>query len=120
MPTWPATLPQTPPIDGVQIAGPRNSFTRVEMSAGPPQQRRTSTAAPRPATLTFTHLTAAQIATFESFFETDLESGALSFTMPHPITDASETWRFTQTGTPYSISHATRSLYQLTITLEML
>jgi len=120
MPDWPATLPQTPPLEGIQIGGPSGAFVEHQMDAGPPQTRRRSTAVRRPATFTYQHLTQTQIEVFEDWFENDLVSGTLTFTMPHPITDLDRTWKFINPASPYSISPMTRTTYQLTISLELL
>lgn len=86
MPTWPADLPQKPLIDGYSES-PQSQVLRSSMDAGPPKTRRRFTAATRAIPVNFT-LSNAQLATFESFFEADIQGGSLPFDMPHPRTGA--------------------------------
>lgn len=120
MPAWPETLPEVPPLDGMQIGAPNGAFVEHAMDAGPPQSRRRTTAARRPAMFTYRHLTEAQIEAFENWFDSDLAGGSLTFTMLHPIYDTERTWKFTSPSSPYSIAPMTRLLYQLTVSLELL
>jgi hypothetical protein len=82
MPTWPASLPQSPLRDSVRFSSP-NTLIASPMDSGPPKVRRKFTRAHRPMSCTF-EMTEGQKADFQSFFRIDLASGALSFTMPDP------------------------------------
>lgn len=91
-PTWPATIPQTPIYGGfTEQRQPNNAGFAPEV--GPPKSRRRSTAVGVPTSATF-EMTTAQVATFDTFFETTLADGSLSFTWAHPLTGVSYTWMF--------------------------
>lgn len=91
-PVWPASLPQILEIDGYDEAFP-NAMLRTAMETGPAKRRRRFTAAPAPIKGTLT-LTVAQRATLKSFFETDLQMGALSFDWTHPVTGVTASFAF--------------------------
>jgi len=91
---YPADLPFFDELDGWSQSAPVEAVIRTEMSAGPVKTRRRFTAAPRRMTGRIPYLTAAELATFESFYAVDLAMGALSLTAAHPVTEAVETFRF--------------------------
>lgn len=76
MPTWPATIPQSPEREGY-VERPGNPIVRAPVD-GPPLARRRYTAVPKAYTASF-FLTSAELAIFEAFFITDLKHGALSY-----------------------------------------
>jgi hypothetical protein len=90
---WPSSLPQFVEIDGYDETLP-DALLRTRMDAGPAKQRRRFTAAPRSLAAVTDLMTAAQGATFEAFFETTLQMGALPFDWAHPRTQATKTFRF--------------------------
>lgn len=76
MPTWPASLPQSPESAGYREGG---GFPVIQAPVdGPPKSRRRYTAAIQSVPCSV-RLTAAQLATFETFFRDDLQQGALAF-----------------------------------------
>jgi hypothetical protein len=91
MPVWPLD-------DGVLQEGYDEAFpdnvARFETDIGPGKRRPRSTAAPQPISF-LVPLTAAEAATLESFFRTDLAEGALSFDWKHPRKGSAATMHFT-------------------------
>lgn len=82
MPAWPATLPQSPLLDGYsEEAG--DNVLRSQPEMGPPKTRRRFTARIDRLNLSYV-MTTAQLGIFEAFWRTDLADGALPITMPHP------------------------------------
>lgn len=63
------------------------------MKFGADKVRKQFTAATRPMHLKY-QMDTATLATFVTFFETTCDGGAVSFTMDHPRTSVSETFRF--------------------------
>lgn len=91
MPTWPASLPQSVLAD---VSRKRQSgMIRSQMDTGAAKQRKRFTAVVRQYQASMI-LTGAQLATFDSFYESDLGQGATSFTWIDPVTDASCSLRF--------------------------
>lgn len=99
MPAWPGTLPQGLLIDGYSEQGP-NNLIRSENSIGPAKVRRKTTAGVKKVTGSMV-LTAAELATFRTFYSTDIADGSLTFDFP--AQSGGSTWlvRFTD---PYDIS----------------
>ena len=93
MPAYPASIPFFTARDGYRETGPEATI-RTDMSTGPAKVRRRFTAAPRRVSARIAYLTAAELATFESFFETTIAMGSLSFTAENPITGTTRTYRF--------------------------
>lgn len=98
MPTWPASLPQSPLQQGYE-EGFKNTFIRSESESGFAKRRRRFTTSPKKLNTSFL-LTGAQVTTFESFFDTDLEGGALSFTFTNPRTSGIVTVALVETPEP--------------------
>ena len=94
MPSYPS-IPFFDMRAGFRQTGPQNATIRTEMSSGPVKMRRRFTAAPRVIQASTGQLTQTELATFEMFYETTLQMGALSFTHTYPPTGATETFRFT-------------------------
>lgn len=94
MATWPASLPQTPLIDGYQEAFP-DVRLRTVMDAGPAKMRRRYTAAVTPIECRMV-LTAAQVATLKTFYDTTLTGGTASFSWSNPRTSSAVTFRFAE------------------------
>lgn len=98
MPTWPGSLPAAPQGDSYQEQAP-NTVVRSPMDAGPQKVRRRFTAGVRPFTFTWL-LTKAQVATLDTFYNSTLSGGSLTFDgLNHPRTGTATTWRFTMPPT---------------------
>lgn len=91
MPTWPATLPQTPLIEGFSDE-PQDSVLRSQMT-GLNKQRNRYTAALHDVSESYL-LTPSQFDTFVSFYKDDLGNGAADFSKKNPINGLTETYRF--------------------------
>jgi len=89
---WPGGLPQIPLMDGYE-EGQSNHILATQMDAGPAKYRRRYRASIRNFSLSLM-LTSAQLTTFDTFFESTLEGGALPFDWVHPRTQAVKTFRF--------------------------
>ena len=92
------------------------SDLRGRGTVGPAKRRRRATAGARRYTLVW-RLTKAELATFEAFYQADLEDGTLSFTMPKP--------RFAGTGTfafvaEYDVAPASAQTWDVTTVPEEL
>lgn len=120
MPQWPLTLPQQPVLNSTQFGSPVDAIVRTKMDSGPAKTRPRTTAAVRPLSMTFRPLTGAQVEIFENFHETDIKMGSLSFTFPHPRTDALVNVRFAGINEQYSINEIGRDRYALNVQLELL
>lgn len=77
---WPATLPQGPASWQEQ---PSSIVVRTNPDTGPAKTRRRYTKAKRTATMTFL-VTIDQYKTLDSFFENDLQGGAIPMSFVHP------------------------------------
>lgn len=117
MPTWPGTLPDYALKKGYSEQIVPATTLRSPMESGARKRRRRFTTGPKLIRITMP-LTDAQITIFQSFYETDLEGGALSFTFTHPRTDASVTVAFREEPKPIVPEGATT--YYLEMTLEVL
>lgn len=73
---------------------PASGTIRTAMSSGPDKLRRRFTAAPKPMSGRIPYLNETDLNTFETFYETTLKHGSLSFTATHPRTEVTETFRF--------------------------
>ena len=91
-PAWPAGLPQKPDVDGWSEA-PQPNRAQFQPEVGPPIRRRRGTARSYLVQAVF-NMTDAQVATFWSFWQSDLKDGTLVFTWTHPVTGASARWSF--------------------------
>jgi len=85
-PAWPVGLPNDVLGNGYEEHPPR-VILRTPMDIGPAKIRRLISNDIRPISISMV-LTLAQVATFDSFFMTDLFGGALRFTWTHPRTGA--------------------------------
>lgn len=82
MPTWPATLPQYPLLDGYN-AGTADSLLAWQVDRGPPKVRRKTTANYTPIQCSW-KLTGEQKAILQAFVRNDLAGAALPFDWPNP------------------------------------
>jgi hypothetical protein len=90
--SWPASLPQCPILDAFEEQ-PQPSDVSFSPEAGPSKIRRRATAKAWICALIF-KMTNAQVNTFNLFYETTLEDGALPFTWEHPVTKVTYIWLF--------------------------
>lgn len=95
---WPSTLPQALLVSGAS-KGVGDGLIENQPDTGPSMTRRRSSAVMRPLMGSMI-LSAAQIATFETFFYTTVLFGSLPFTFPDPITGASLLVKFTKGALP--------------------
>lgn len=116
MVAWPVTLPEYVLSDGYREDAPDNAI-RSDMDVGPAKARRRTTATPVPVACQV-RLTAAQRQALLDFFNTDTQSGALSWDWVHPVTRAAAVFRFTA---PPQFSTAGRGRYFIaSLALEIL
>lgn len=117
-PTWPeSTLPLID-INKFAYKSAENNMVRTDMEAGPARQRRRFTTGPKMSEVTWL-FTAAQLALFETFFDTTLSGGSAWFTMKVPIggVNSLRTVRFTE---GYSAATTAREfMYQVTSKIEI-
>lgn len=90
VPAWPFT--GRAPFGGWRMT-PQDNRASFQPEIGPPITRRRGTAKTKKWSATY-QLTSAEFDTFEAFFEDDLKDGSLSFTMPHPRTCDTATFKF--------------------------
>lgn len=112
MAAWPGTLP-SPISDGYQEIF-ANNVIRTEMDVGIAKIRKRSTAAPVNFQLVY-NMTAAQVTTLETFYETTTNFGADTFTMANPRTGTTENFRFVS---PPQLSIPTGVRYRVSIQFE--
>ena len=91
MASWPTTLPIYPKLRGYSESSETNVI-RSPVDIGPAKLRSRYTTSVKIFSTSFL-LTAAQFATFETFYETTIDYGALSFDWFHPRTRAAATCR---------------------------
>ncbi len=89
---WPTALPDKPLAEGFAETVP-DQVLRTEMDQGPAKLRRKTTAGVRRIQAKYI-LSATQVAALDSFYDTDLKAGSLSFSYTHPRTGVLETVRF--------------------------
>lgn len=111
---WPAALPQCPlrPMSRTPLPNVISFGTEV----GPGKLRRRSAARVKSHALAFL-LTGAQRAVFETFFESDLCDGALSFRWLDPVAGTTGTWRFSPDA-PYSLDQQGPDAWLLSAKLD--
>lgn len=91
MATWPASLPQRPLQDGYSEEL-ENVVISSGVDIGPAKKRRRTSAGVVKFSLSFL-MTSTQLATFKTFFETDISYGAVKFTFPDPASQVSSDFR---------------------------
>lgn len=93
MPTWPASIPQTPQA-GQWTGSPQPNRAEFRPDVGPAIVRRRASSSVREYSASFPPMTAAQLATFEAWYEDDLYDGSLPFNWADPDTGVTYSWRF--------------------------
>jgi hypothetical protein len=116
MATWPATLPQAVIGRGFSETLP-DLVLRTPVESGPAKSRRRLSYNVRPTTATII-VTQAQAAIFDTFYNTDLEGGALSFDWISQRTGAAVSLRFT--GVPKITNLSKRAYWEIAMQLEIL
>jgi len=91
MAAWPASLPQNLEVGVKDVR--QKGFVRTPMSAGPPKQRKRFSASSRELSGNM-HFTAAQRATFETFYVTTINEGSDEFTFIDPNDGLTANFRF--------------------------
>ncbi len=91
MADWPVELPQKPQQDGFS-AEKMDGRLRTSMSEGPDKVRRRFTAVTESLTCSFI-FSQSQLDIFNTFFDSILYGGSLSYTWVHPITGVVRTCR---------------------------
>lgn len=112
---WPNTLPQQPLRDSYQEAQ-EPAFIRSEVDAGPAKVRRRFTAPVTRVSMQF-RMTPAQVTTFETWWRDTIKLGSLSFTLTHPRTSTSTTWRNVE---PYRLTPLAGDRWLVQLSLEIL
>jgi len=97
MATWPASLPQSPLLDGYKNR-PQDSVLRSDFD-GYTKQRNRFTAVLNTVTERY-FFTDAQYSTFKQFFETTLSNGSIEFQKPDPESGTTPLYRFVEPYDP--------------------
>lgn len=114
---WPLTLPQDPLRQGYEERAAQVGV-RTAMDAGPPKVRRRFTAGVKTLRVTMS-MTRAEVAIFETFYETVLEGGTLRFEWTHPRTLQTVEFRFNDDPPPSWVSLSEND-WRVTFGLEVL
>lgn len=117
MAAWPASLPQTPLLQGFSEGMPDTTL-RTQMDAGPGKTRKRFSAGIKLFQFELI-LTADQAATFDTFFRTDTADGALPFDWKNPRTDVAVSFRMV-TPPPPALVSIDKDIYRLALSLEQL
>jgi hypothetical protein len=115
MATWPSDLPDAPLIQGYQETK-QPAVKRTSMDSGRPKRRKRFDRSSTRFTTNF-RLTAAQLATLESFFEDTLDNGALGFDWNHPRKGTQLHFYFME---PYKVTALSPDVYEVSAKLEVL
>ena len=91
-PAWPAELP-CQPEQGTWQETPHSNVASFQPEVGPTIDRRRGTVNTTAVTCSFV-FTRAEFLVFEAWFLADLQSGALAFSLDHPVTGAPYRWKF--------------------------
>lgn len=91
---WPPSIVRKFSASGFSEKTP-NVVVRTSMDAGPVKIRRRFTAGVRPIVGKM-KMKSSELATFDTFFNTTLNGGALPFDWTHPRTGVAATYRFTE------------------------
>lgn len=112
--TWPVSLPANPRRD--LTWSPKSNVISFGTEVGKGKLRRRSTYRSKLWSLSFI-MTDAQLADFVTFFEDDLEDGALPFEWVYPRTG--DTWEFTfDAGQPYTVAYLSPLEQLVTLSLD--
>lgn len=119
MPSWPTSLPefQIP----LQIRR-QDGTIRTSMDSGPDKVRRRFSAISKYFSIAM-NMDGSELGTLDSFYDTTLQGGSLSFDMNDPQTGVSASFRFTeppQATQRVGNSNTDKRLWDITLTLEKL
>lgn len=115
MADWPSALPQALLAAGLSRRR-QDAAVRFQPDLGVPITRRRGTAAPYEISGSLV-LTAAQLATLDTFFEDTLKEGTLSFTWKDPVTGSGATLMF---AGPYSADMQLPGVWRVSLQLLQL
>jgi hypothetical protein len=111
--TWPLTLPQYVLASGYSEKRADNVL-ETTMEYGPAKRRARSTVAPRIIACTI-HMTSAQVTTFNTFFDTTLVYGVLSFYFPLPPNQIATLVHFKANNVPSYVASGVEADYSMTL-----
>lgn len=117
-PVWPVSLPVAG-ANGVS-GGPQSNVISFEPDVGPTIDRRRASVVTRLYDVTLPMLTAAQYATFATFFNATLNGGILPFTWVNPMTSATQRVKFVQKDQGYQEERVTKDYYKISFRLAVL
>jgi len=113
--SWPGSLPERPLSEGFKKQK-KPQFIRTDMDRGPAKVRRRSTFEPEIYLMSFL-MTTAQLATFETWFDTNLLGGTARFDFTHPLDATTYEWRFMET---YQVSDKKAGNFEVQMRWEKL
>lgn len=111
---WPVTLPPAPDTYGFKIIYPQNVI-RTRMDYGPIKQRRRVAWSREQMVVAFV-VDSTQLATFETFYKTTVQSGVLPFQWTHPMRQVLGEYRIIEV--PDIESQEFGLWYRITLVLE--
>jgi hypothetical protein len=114
MPTWPATLPQAPLVEGYGETPP-DLIVRSQTDVGWAKTRRRASAGPTRIVATYA-MSGAQLTTFGTFLTYDIADRTLAFDWPHPRSGSSVSVRMT--AVPQIAPAAGADRWRVGVTLE--
>lgn len=110
---WPLTLPQAP-LAGSYTQQLQDNVLRGPAEAGAEGQRRRRFTATAKTVSFAMNMTAAQLATLETFYKTTLGGGVLRFTFEDPVTGTTKEFSFEE---PYQAQHVSADIFRVSMTL---
>jgi hypothetical protein len=113
---WPGTLPQKPNQSGYK-EGRSNNVLATQMDTGPAKRRMRATTAPRPISFQM-RLTATQVVTFNTFFDSTTHSGTDSFYFPLPPSWALTLVHFTPGNVPSMVPSGDEMIATINIEVD--
>ena len=120
--TWPASLPDSFLQDSFSYS-PQGNLLRTDMDSGPAKVRKLFTAISKDYSGEMV-FTSTQLGTFETFFETTLGYGVLTFDFPNPfnlLTTIEVRFKINSKTTPYTVVPDGGTLdWRVTLNLEKL
>jgi len=113
---WPASLPQSPLIQGFEEQPPKTSIT-TQMDQGPAKKRRRATTNVRPIVAQFI-MDKSQVDTFDTFYNDTTAGGSLRFDFKNPRTGVTKEFRFRDTMP--TITPLSGDLFRVNVELEIM
>jgi len=118
MPSWPLTLPQAPMVNGFSKKL-RVNFVSTQVAQGYQRRRRRFTGKIHDILVDLPPLTTEELETFETFYNSTLESGSLEFDWQDFSTDPREAVTYRFGDAPPNISAATDRRWNVSFSLEL-